>query len=100
MAFTGRGGKPYMAALVLNHSFDADATRAMGEAFDAACLELHDKGQPVLVREVLAKRIIAAAETGERVPAILRDAALQAAGFKQCLGKPINQRSAAPAAAC
>jgi hypothetical protein len=69
--------------LSLNHSFDADATRAMGEAFDAACLELHDKGQPVLVREVLAKRIIAAAEKGERDPAILCDAALQAAGIRR-----------------
>jgi hypothetical protein len=70
----------------LNDSFDADATRAMGEAFDAACLELHDKGQPVVVREVLAKRIIAAAKEGERDPAVLCDAALKAFGIKGLYG--------------
>jgi hypothetical protein len=40
----------------------------MGEAFDAACADLHDDGQPALVREIIAKRIIEAAKTGERDP--------------------------------
>jgi hypothetical protein len=47
-------------------SFDADAVRAMGLAFDRALRELHDKGQPAVVREVLAQRIIQAAAAGER----------------------------------
>ena len=38
--------------------FDNYATEAMGEAFDAACKELHDTGQPQIVYEVIAKRII------------------------------------------
>jgi len=46
----------------------------MGEAFDAACEELHDKGQPIIVYEVIAKRIIDAAK---RVSAIQSDCAMQ-----------------------
>jgi hypothetical protein len=56
--------------------FDDAATRIMGKAFDAACKELHDTGQPELVHEVMAKRIIAAARKGERSVARLRDIAL------------------------
>jgi hypothetical protein len=66
--------------------FDDEATRLMGEAFDAACKELHDARQPAVVHEVIAKRIheviakriINAARRGERDPARLRDVALMA----------------------
>jgi len=54
----------------------------MCEAFDAACRDLHDTGQPDLVYEVIAKRIIEAAKSGERDPEKLRDWAL-AFGRKQ-----------------
>lgn len=50
----------------------------MGQAFDAACKALHDKGQPSVVYEVMARRIIAAARAGERDVLQLRNAALQA----------------------
>ncbi len=60
--------------------FDDTTTRIMGEAFDAACKELYDTGQPELVHEVMAKRIIAAARKGERSVTRLRDIAL--AGLK------------------
>jgi hypothetical protein len=56
--------------------FDDDATRLMGEAFESACRELHDSGQPAIVYDVLAKRIIDAARTGERDLLRLRTAAL------------------------
>jgi hypothetical protein len=56
--------------------FDDTTTRIMGQAFDAACKELHDTGQPELVHEVMAKRIIAAAQKGERSVPRLRDIAL------------------------
>ena len=52
--------------------FDDEATRVMGEAFDAACKGLRDTGQPIVVQEVIAKRIIKAAMKGERDPARLR----------------------------
>jgi hypothetical protein len=56
--------------------FDDADTRVMGEAFDAACEEVRHTGQPPLVREVMAKRIIDAARSGERDVNRLRDAAL------------------------
>ena len=56
--------------------FDDVATAAMGNAFDAACKELHDKGQSLLVREVIVTRIIEAARRGERDPIRLREIAL------------------------
>jgi hypothetical protein len=62
-------------------SFDPLTTKAMGAAFEAACRELHDKGQPRIVRELIAKQIIVAAKTGERDPSRLCDVALQAAGI-------------------
>jgi hypothetical protein len=62
--------------------FDDYATKAMGEAFDAACRELHDKGQPQIVYEVIAKRIIDAAKRGERDIVRLRDAGLAALGLR------------------
>jgi hypothetical protein len=70
---------PGMASIIPflgNHAFDEVMTRILGEAFDAACQELHDKGQPAIVREVIAKRIIDAAVRGERDPIRLRDAGL------------------------
>ena len=61
--------------------FDDRATQIMGEAFDGACKELHDTGQPPIVYEVIAKRIIDAARAGERDLARLRNAGLTALGF-------------------
>jgi hypothetical protein len=61
--------------------FDDHATKVMGEAFDAACKDLDDAGP--LVYEVIAKRIIEAAKSGERDPEKLRDWALTAFGRKQ-----------------
>jgi hypothetical protein len=58
------------------NAFDDAATRVIGQAFDAACKELHDTGQPALVHEVMAKRIIEAALEGERSLTRLRDIAL------------------------
>ena len=61
--------------------FDDEATRLMGEAMDAACEGLRDTGQPALVREIIAKRIIEATKKGERDPARLRAAGLAALGY-------------------
>jgi hypothetical protein len=58
--------------------FDDEATRIMGEAFDAARKELHDTKQPAIVYEVIAKRILAAARKGERDAERLRDIGLAA----------------------
>jgi hypothetical protein len=40
--------------------FVREATAAMGQAFEAACKELHDVGRLPMVRKVVAERITAA----------------------------------------
>ena len=50
---------------VEGHSFNPDLVRIMGDAYDMACKSLHDKGQPSIVREVIAKHVIDIAGTGE-----------------------------------
>jgi hypothetical protein len=54
-----------------------DATvRNIGRAFDLACKELNDAGQPDVVHEVMIKRNSAAARRGERGVKRLRDTGL------------------------
>jgi hypothetical protein len=57
-------------------AFEPETIVLMSEAFDAACVELQDTGQPQIVLEVIAERIIAAARNGERDPVRLREAGL------------------------
>ena len=57
-------------------AFEPEVLAAMSEAFDAACCELNEAGQPKVAREVIAGRILAAARAGERDPVRLRAAAL------------------------
>jgi hypothetical protein len=57
-------------------AFEPEVIAVMSEAFDAACKELDESGQPRVAREVIAARIIAAARIGERDPVRLRAAAL------------------------
>jgi hypothetical protein len=73
-----RGAMGLILPFVPRCVFDDAATRVMGEAFDAACDELGDKGRSPLVRERMAKRIIEAARAGERDVSGLREAALAA----------------------
>ncbi len=61
--------------------FDDRVTQILGAAFDTACRDLHDRGQPAIVYEVIAKRIIDAAKNGEHDPVQLRNAGLTALGF-------------------
>ena len=60
--------------------FDDRAMRAMSEAFDAACKRLNSAREPRDGYNVLAARIIAAAQKGERDPVRLRDAGLASLG--------------------
>jgi hypothetical protein len=79
----------------ITFDFDDEATRIMGEAFDAASKGLHDSGQTALVREIIAKRIIKAATRGERDPARLRAAGLAAFGNRQGSDLDATRRSQA-----
>jgi hypothetical protein len=56
--------------------FDDETTLAMGEAFDQACVSLRRFRNLIIARELIAKRIIAAAKNGERDPARLCEQAL------------------------
>jgi hypothetical protein len=51
---------------ISDHSFDAEITAIMCRAYEVTCNELHDKGQPEIVKEIIAKRIIELAGWGER----------------------------------
>jgi hypothetical protein len=62
--------------------FDDAATHVMGEAFEAACAKLNVGHLSKTVAEIIARRIIEAAQKGERDPERLRDAALIALGHK------------------
>jgi hypothetical protein len=57
------------------HSFDPEATRAMGEAFEAACRRIPSDAQPG-TREQIARQIIENAKRGEQDPTRLCEAAL------------------------
>jgi hypothetical protein len=69
----------------LGSVFDDQATKVMGEAFDAACKVLSEAGQSSIVYEAIAKRIIEMAKSGERDPNQLRDRALTACGHKRLI---------------
>jgi hypothetical protein len=59
-------------------AFGPEVIAAMCEALEAACKELGDDiGQPAVARVVIAERIIAAAELGERDPVRMQAAALR-----------------------
>jgi hypothetical protein len=70
-----------IAPFLKDGSFDPETTRAMGEAFDKARKLLHDRGQPNVVLEIMAKRIIEIAGTGERDPDKMCRQALLAFGI-------------------
>ena len=63
-------------------SFDTEATNAMGAAYDKARKMLHDKGQPAIVQEVIARHIIEIARSGERDPDKICERVLTSFGLK------------------
>ena len=69
-------------ALFQRAEFGPETVDILGQAYEKAQKSLHDKGQPNIVQEVIAERIIAAAQTGERDPDKLCEKALIALGNK------------------
>lgn len=70
------------SSLLYPYVFDAETTRLMAVAHDAALRMLHDKGQPAVVREVIARKIIDLAGAGERDPNRLARHALEDLGLR------------------
>jgi hypothetical protein len=64
-------------------AFDEQTTKIVGDAFDKTLIELHDSGQPELVREIIARLILNEASRGERDPERLCALALVSLGIGQ-----------------
>lgn len=65
-------------------AFDPESVNTLCSAYDLATTRLHDRDRrPALVNEVIAQRIIALAEKGERDPKLLADGALRALGLER-----------------
>lgn len=69
-----------------NSVFDPELTHAMGQAFDRACQSLDDAGQPDIVKEIIAEKIVEIAQAGERDPDRLSERALLALGVDRIAG--------------
>ena len=72
----------------LGSVLDDQATKAMGEAFDAACSVLDQTGQSSVVYEAVARCTIEIAKSGERNPQQLRHSAFAAVGHKRLIPLP------------
>jgi hypothetical protein len=88
-AHTGTNKRDTRGAVVISilpflkgTAFSPEVTRIMGEAFERATRDLHDRGQPAVVQEILAKRIIDLAAWGERDPEIIASKALDSVGIR------------------
>jgi hypothetical protein len=60
--------------------FDPETVKLLCDAYDKASRSLDDNGQPDMVKEVIARRIISLAQKGERNPDRLCARALAALG--------------------
>jgi hypothetical protein len=83
--------------IIQDVSFDAEATLAMGSAFDHACHSLRKFGSAGAVREIIAKQIIEAAKNGECDPGRLYKQALIPFGIED-MSIPVISRSSDPSA--
>ena len=63
-------------------AFDPETVKLLCDAYNKACRSLHDTGQPYIVNEIIARRIISLAQQGERDPDKLCAGALSALGSK------------------
>jgi hypothetical protein len=73
MARTSKHPRPTAAG-----SFEPEILDVLGKAYDMAIAALHDIGQSDVPREIIAGRIIAAAQEGEHDPVVLCAIALGA----------------------
>jgi hypothetical protein len=72
------GTRAAIAGWFRSPAFDPETVKLLSDAYDKARKSLHDTGQPYIVNEVIAERIIALAKQGERNPDRLCKGALTA----------------------
>ena len=63
--------------------FDAAAVKIMSSAYVKACKMLHDKGQPAVVQEIIAGRIVEIVRAGERDPDRISERVLSDLGLQR-----------------
>ena len=73
--------------LFYSTGFDPETVKTLCAAYDKACKSLHDTGQPDIVSEIIAQRIISLAKQGERDADRLCEGALSALGNKAVFEK-------------
>lgn len=64
-------------------SFDPKMTVAISQAFDTIIENLHGRGQPLLVQEAIAQRVIDIARTGETDPNVISQRVLMTLGIER-----------------
>ncbi|HVV63322.1 MAG TPA: hypothetical protein VHD14_16360 [Pseudolabrys sp.] len=69
--------------LLKQASFDPGTAVAIGQAFDMIIENLHARGQPLLVQEAIAQRVIEIARTGETDPTIISQRVLTTLGISR-----------------
>jgi hypothetical protein len=62
--------------LLRGASFESQTIDILVQAFDLACKQMQDKGQPDIVYDTIARRIVEIAEAGERDVSRLAEGAL------------------------
>ena len=70
-----------IAEFVGSVTYDPETVQVMSQAYESVLKELHDSGQPELVREIIAKRIVELTAMGEREPRRLCDTVLSELGL-------------------
>ena len=80
LACTGTGHEDWCSCPP-GYVFRARGHPGMGAAFDKVCRSLHNSGQPSIVKEVIAKRIIDLAREGESDSEQLCDMTLKSLDF-------------------
>ena len=64
--------------------FDPETVRVLCDAYDKASRWLHDNGQPDIVKEVIARRIISLAKKGSVIPTVSALARLRRSATRRC----------------
>ena len=62
--------------------FDPEATKLMGDVFDEMIRSLEQFGRPRIIREAIARHVIAVARGGERDPEVIWQRVLAAMSTK------------------
>lgn len=72
----------YSTDIFADTPFNSETLRVLIDAYDKVCKSLRDRGQPPIVTEIIAQRMIALAKAGERDLDRLCAGALTALGNK------------------